>query len=392
MTKLSYLIYLIVFSFVLFACDKSYQPEALQLEQNQPLHVTTFNQNSYPEKLSDWGLFYIQSQQLKLHSTAVPFHLNTPLFSDYAHKFRSIWIPKDSLIQIEKDRLVFPLGAILSKTFYYPRVDFDGKTLTVQQVDKAHSSGSTIPLTNNHLIETRLLIKEEDGWTALPYLWNKKQTEASLEITGGSQTLKLVGNTSQNFTYIVPDANQCKGCHATNHSDGKIMPIGPKLHHLNLDYSYNDEVTQNQLKYLQEKGLLKSFEKINSSEKSYDWNNRNQDIANAARSYLDINCAHCHNPNGAADTSALYLNRENNNDSHLGFCKPPVAAGKGSGNRPFDIYPGNSDNSIISFRMQSNDPSIVMPELGRSVIHEEGVELIDKWINQLEGNCEIPQA
>jgi hypothetical protein len=72
----------------------------------------------------------------------------------------------------------------------------------------------------------------------------------------------------------------------------------------------------------------------------------------------------------------------------LGFCKQPVAAGKGTGNRLYDIAPGQADASVLMFRMDSDDPSVMMPELGRSVVHAEGVQLIRDWIVAMQGNCD----
>ena len=100
-----------------------------------------------------------------------------------------------------------------------------------------------------------------------------------------------------------------------------------------------------------------------------------------------MNRAHCHNPNGAADTSALNLNIEAAVNRQFGICKPPVAVGRGSGNRPFDIYPGRAEDSILLYRMEDADPAIAMPELGRATNHTEGVKVIRHWINSLHGNC-----
>ncbi len=65
-----------------------------------------------------------------------------------------------------------------------------------------------------------------------------------------------------------------------------------------------------------------------------------------------------------------------------------MAAGKGTGNRLYDIAPGQADASVLVFRMDSDDPSVMMPELGRSVVHREGVELIREWINAQKGACD----
>jgi hypothetical protein len=37
--------------------------------------------------------------------------------------------------------------------------------------------------------------------------------------------------------------------------------------------------------------------------------------------------------------------------------------------------------------MNSNDPKVAMPELGRSVVHQEGLALIEAWIRSLPGSC-----
>lgn len=107
-----------------------------------------------------------------------------------------------------------------------------------------------------------------------------------------------------------------------------------------------------------------------------------------ARSYLDINCGHCHNPNGSADTSALLLDYSDQyTPRQIGVCKPPIAAGQGSGGFLYSIVPGKADESILSYRLHSVEPAVMMPEIGRSLVHREGVALVDRWINSLSGKC-----
>lgn len=107
-------------------------------------------------------------------------------------------------------------------------------------------------------------------------------------------------------------------------------------------------------------------------------------LSNAARSYLDSNCAHCHNPNGPASTSGMFLGIDVIDPGRLGIDKPPVAAGRGSGNRKYGIVPGKPDQSILVYRMESYDPGIRMPELGRQLAHQEGLTLIKDWIRRME--------
>ena len=112
------------------------------------------------------------------------------------------------------------------------------------------------------------------------------------------------------------------------------------------------------------------------------------DLESRAKAYLDINCAHCHNDTGFASNSALYLEFWREVDTSYGICKTPVAAGSGSGGLNYAIVPGDADNSITTYRMDSNEPDVRMPEIGRSLIHDEGVALVREWINSMSGGCE----
>ena len=101
-----------------------------------------------------------------------------------------------------------------------------------------------------------------------------------------------------------------------------------------------------------------------------------------ARAYLDANCAHCHSRQGPANTSGLFLDIFETDPAHIGVNKTPVAAGRGAGDLRFDIVPGEPNQSILVFRMRTNDPSIAMPEIGREQVHEEGLALIEEWIRK----------
>jgi hypothetical protein len=100
--------------------------------------------------------------------------------------------------------------------------------------------------------------------------------------------------------------------------------------------------------------------------------------------YLDINCSHCHQAIGPASTSGLFLEFDQKEPMKLGIMKTPVAAGNGAGAFDYDIVPGKADESILTFRMNSTEVGIAMPELGRTTIHQEGVELIREWINSMK--------
>ena len=370
---------LMVFALALGACHR--QPAVHFFAEGQPA------------SLGEWGLLKIEGGRLSLNEGVTPYDLNTPLFSDYAHKLRTIWMPKGEFARYDADEAFdFPVGTIISKTFYYPlpaNGKWDGKSVARTAPNQA-SQGATLDLTKVRLIETRLLVRRDAGWEAIPYVWNDDQREATLKRAGGLIALELVdvnGN-REAADYQVPDQNQCASCHATDNKMRALHPIGPKARNLNRDFAYASG-KENQIAHLSRAGLLADAPDPMQAPRNADW----QDAANAtlehrARAYLDVNCGHCHSPTGPAITSGMWLDAGITDRLKLGFCKQPVAAGKGTGDRLYDIAPGHADRSVLLFRMDSADPSVMMPELGRSVIHREGVELIREWIDTQTGSCD----
>lgn len=336
-----------------------------------------------PQKLSDWGQVTLQNEALKLSDDVTAYDLNTPLFTDYAGKLRTVWISGDKAAAY-KDNAVFdfPAGTVITKTFYYKKgsgPDHVQKTVSIE------SAQPSLNLKDYRLIETRVLVRRAEKWDAIPYVWNDEQTEAYLKRTGDVKRLILEnGDKTEDFAYIVPNTNQCAGCHATDSTARDIQPIGPKARHLNRDYTY-ETGPQNQLTYWSGHDLIEGTPATAAA--NADWTDITQSVSARARAYIDINCSHCHSETGPADTSGLHLTPETPVGPHLGLCKTPIAAGRGTGNRQFGIVPGNADRSIFSYRMASTDPGIMMPEVGRSLVHDEGVALITDWINTLEGDC-----
>lgn len=357
-------------------------------QADRPVAVHAFDRA--PERLSDWGVVFVDGTRLQLNDRVLPYDLNTPLFSDYALKLRTVWMPEgSSALYNATTTFDFPVGTIISKTFYYEKAA--GWTVSSPQVLLAGrqpllDDKGALPLDEYLLIETRLLVRYADGWKALPYLWNEAQDEAYLEVAGDLLDLELIRDqSSQRITYVVPDANQCSGCHTPNHSSKELRPLGPKAWQLNRPFNYG-AITMNQLEYWEKAGKLHGIGA--DVPKGVDWSARGSaSLEQRAKAYLDANCAHCHNAQGAADTSALHLNIDAPVDRLYGVCKTPVAVGRGSGDRPYDIYPGRPDESILLYRMQKSDPAIAMPELGRSAIHSEAVELIHDWIASMNGAC-----
>nr|WP_313632974.1 SO2930 family diheme c-type cytochrome [Brevundimonas naejangsanensis] len=353
----------------------------------QPLAEPTYFEAANPKSLREWGMVQTSDGALVLGARVTPYDLTTPLFTDYAQKLRTIWMPPGvSADYTPDDALSFPVGTVITKTFFYP-TGAKGRVLRQGDPRQFHD-GDGLKLKQVRMIETRLLIRRPEGWTALTYLWNEAQTDAVLHRVGAAVPLTMTGSDGKDetFSYIVPNATQCSACHATNVATREIQPIGPKARLLNRDFAYSDR-TENQLSRLTAMGYLKGFADPGQAPVQVSWTDAAASTEARARAYLDVNCGHCHTPKGAAATSGLYLDAASPLSGSAGLCKPPVAAGAGTGNLRFDIVPGKADESIMAFRMDSTHPAVMMPEIGRSTRHDEGVALIRSWIDSLEGSC-----
>jgi parallel beta-helix repeat protein len=330
--------------------------------------------------LSGYNLFADAMEPRRLANGGIAYDLTTPLFTDYASKYRFIFMPEGKRAAYSsRESLDFPVGTIIAKTFTMPN-DFLNEAA------------------GEEIIETRLLIHRKNGWVALPYIWREDRTGADLAVAGGTRDLTWIHSdgSTRSTRYEIPAASACKTCHSTvqpetgsgRHMETVINVIGPKARFLNRDNDYDGE-TVNQLTYMDRQGILVGLpEDLAAIETAPDWEDTSVDLESRTKAYLDINCAHCHNPTGFASNSALFLEFWREVDTNYGICKTPVAAGSGSGGLNYAIVPGNADESITHYRMNSNEPDVRMPEIGRTLIHDEGVALVREWIDSLSGGCE----
>lgn len=303
--------------------------------------------------LSDYGLFADMASAAPAPGVRA-YDLVNPLFSDHAAKDRAIFLPPGTKAGYH-DTEVFdlPVGTVLVKTFRF-------------------APDMRSPNEGAYRVETRLLIHKPDGWAAFPYVWNEAQTEAVYSPVGARRSIETIAPSGEALTiaYSVPNQNQCKTCHQSGHD---IRPIGLKARHLN---------HEGQLEAWAEAGLIAPLPDTLPSEPSV--HDLSQPLDARARAWLDINCAHCHKPDGSASNSGLVLLSTEEDPVKIGIGKRPVAAGRGSGGQLQVIVPGAPDRSIMTFRMASTEPGVAMPELGRSVADPDGLALVREWIASME--------
>jgi uncharacterized repeat protein (TIGR03806 family) len=325
-----------------------------------------------PRTLSEYHLFS-DARAREPNARVTPYALNTELYSDGALKFRYVYLPEGQYARYSPDEVFdFPVGTVLIKTF-------------------AFAADIRRPVENVRFLETRLLIRRAEGWIALPYVWNEAQTEARLSVIGANVPVSFTDEQGQAIAldWAVPNVNQCRGCHARA-GGNDVLPIGPTARNLNRDFPYDNGwgriLPDNQIDYWAAYGPLvgddetpnPSYSTAPRVPNAYDPSDGT--LEQRARAYLDVNCAHCHNPAGPAHTSGLDLRWSQTDPALWGVYKRPVAAGRGSAGFEFAIEPGHPERSILVHRMASTDPGMMMPELGRQLVDARAVALMREWI------------
>ena len=152
------------------------------------------------QKLSEYNFFTGRLAELQPATSVIPYDINMALFSNYAEKLRFIKLPDGVQASYTTEgALELPKGTVIIKNFYYEN-DFRK------------------PGQGRRILETRLLVHEEKGWTAYPYVWNDEQTEAFYDVAGDIKKVSYINTAGKriNIDYIIPNKNQCKGCHLRN--------------------------------------------------------------------------------------------------------------------------------------------------------------------------------
>lgn len=329
-----------------------------------PVSPVNFNLDNIPyATLSEYNFFQGTMKDLDPVFGVLQYDLNSPLFTDYAHKKRFVWMPDGTKANYDSDftPLEFPIGAVLIKNFYYDNVQ---------------------PTNVTRIIETRLMYLTEEGWEFAKYVWNSEQTEATFTNAGSFTDVEWIeSGQTKTVTYRIPSRNECFTCH---NKFGTPVPIGPKPQNLNRDIAYAEGNSNQLLKWI-DVGYLEN-NLPTSIVSTVNWDDDSQDLNLRVRSYLDINCAHCHSDESYCEYRPMrFAYNENGDDTNKGVCVTPDTQIAGTSHI---VVPGNIDASVLRFRINSVEEQDRMPIIGRTLKHTEGVRLIEEWINSLNGECE----
>jgi uncharacterized repeat protein (TIGR03806 family) len=370
--KYAFLSFFAISIILIFSCTDNDDEEYIAVS---PVTVD-LTQVPYPN-LSDYHFFEGEMKNQVPSLDVIPYEPISSLFTDYAHKKRFIWLPNGTKATYNGDDeiLELPVGAALIKTFYYDNV---------------------LPSNTTKIIETRIMIRKSDGWVFADYVWNEEQTEAHLDLNGSTKSIswKDDNNVTRNVDYRIPNESQCIVCHKTkSYENGNYVqrniPIGIKPQNLNKTYNYVND-TKNQLTKWIELGMLENnFSLPSETNTIVDYNDISKPLEKRVRSYFDINCAHCHKEHGHCDYRPMRFafSETLNNSTNMGVCVSTQDMQNFEPALSKIVTPGNIYRSMLYYRLNTIDETYRMPLHGRTLIHDEGVLLVEEWINSLTNPC-----
>jgi len=346
---------------IIVSCSKSDDEQYIEVS---PVRVD-LTQVPYA-KLSDYRFFDGPMKDQKPALDVLIYEPASALFTDYAHKKRFVWMPKGTKAVYEGDGKVLnlPIGSALIKNFYYDNVQ------------------NVTPIGSTRIIETRIMIRKASGWIFAEYVWNAAQTEAYLDMAGSNTTVEW--KDENNITrvvdsYRIPSDQQCMTCHKSNELP---IPIGIKPQNLNNNFTFSSGLKNQLAKWIEVGYLDNSLPSTIAS--TVDYNDTSKSLDLRVRSYLDINCAHCHQTNSHCDYRPMrFAFSETTDLANMGVCVNTQDMADFPPALEKIVNPNNINRSMLYYRLNTDNESFRMPLLGRTEIHTEGVALIEQWINSL---------
>jgi uncharacterized repeat protein (TIGR03806 family) len=306
----------------------------------------------------------------KFVARAIPYEVNSPLWSDGADKARAFVLPAGQKIHVDATtgRWTFPVGTVMIKNFM-----FDGK-----------------------LVETRLFMSIDDAtWIGYGYAWNAAQTDAT--VVGIPRDNNVSFNTGQRtVTWNYPSRQDCMDCH--NAVAGNTL--GPSNEQM---YRVATGDTMNQFDKFEAMGLFDAPPVAPTASQVLVTPYPGQlgsppataTLDQKARSYLQANCAHCHQPNIVTSTGQTIMSPFPNFDlryttalKDANICNVMTNKGLVPGSTATKILvPGQPMSSVMWVRMNEppseDDTSGRMPQIGTHVVDAMGLQLIGDWITAM---------
>ncbi len=343
----------------------------------------------FPRKLSETGLF----GSVAAHTPAegvVPFSINAAQWADYAQAMRWLGLPGNSSVVVHHEPARIA-GSMFSRAMDYPKDSVLMKTLSLELIQGDPSS--------TRRIETQLLHFNGYDWRGYTYRWNEEQTDAELvEATGATTTFEVTdsnapgGRRRQSWRFA--SRMECIRCHnpwaefslAFNIPQLNLGPDGNQLSQLYTMGVLRDappDVNRDDPFAVVEKPLPPG-----DRPRLVDPHDKSADLDQRARSYLHVNCAHCHRFNGGG-SARIYLPFDTSIYKTEAVSTRPSQGAFGIEDALI-IAPGDPDRSVLYFRMAKSGAGH-MPRLGSTLIDPQGLALVHDWIQQLPPHMQLAE-
>jgi putative heme-binding domain-containing protein len=338
----------------------------------------SYDPKQFPKTLSATGL-YTNVQTEALAPGVTPFLINAEAWHDGAKAERFFAVPGDGkILDIEGRRQLGGNIEWLPFQFHFPKDSVLGKTLTLKTESGVKK------------IETQILHYDGRYWQAYTYQWRDDQRDADLVPADGGEKEFVVpdprvpgGKRQQTWNYA--SRVQCLTCHTP------WAEVSLGFSSLNLNRPGFDG--RNQLVALCESGFMDRVKGDNRPNKPYDDaavkkldklvnpHDDRQKIEDRARSYLHVNCSHCHR-NGGGGSLSFELTKGADLKKGVWDCMP--TRGTFGITDAKVIAPGHPEKSTLLYRMAKFGRDR-MPHIGAELPDANGTKLIYDWIENVNG-------
>lgn len=337
---------------------------------NPFLNMPTTSAGSLPAQLSLTGVFS-NTPAMTVVNGLIPYLPNTPLWSDGALKTRYVAVPNNGGLITPGQQVAFsptnywtfPAGTVFVKTF---------------QLNTDTSNPNAL-----RRLETRVLVRDINGAVyGVTYKWRPDNSDADL-LSGSLTENILITNATgvSTQTWYYPSPADCLTCHTPVAN----YVLGVNARQLNGSQTYPATgVTDNQLRTWNRLGLFNpAFDEaaITNFPQLSALTNLTASLEQRSRSYLDANCAQCHQPGG---TGITFDARYTTPLASQNITNYPAAFNLGYDNacivKSQDVW-----RSTIWQRVNTTNNTIKMPPLARNLIDTNAVAVLGAWINSLPG-------
>ena len=323
-----------------------------------------------PTLLSQTG-FFTNLATLQPIAGAIPYAVANPLWSDAAAKRRWVLLPNDGQHDSATEDIVFSADGNWA---------FPAGTVFVKHFEVALSEANHA-LTKR--LETRFLICTEGGGKyGLTYKWNASGTDAILLTSGLRESYSLAlsdgGVETRNWDY--PSRSDCMLCH--NRAAGQTL--GFRTAQLNRRHFYEATGrTANQLATFDALGMFQTTlgpEQISNAIAARPLDDTSAPLEYRVRSYLDSNCAHCHQPGATVEAFDARLSTPL---SRQGLVDGVLQGLFYIGPDGRYVKAGDPSLSAIHLRLGAVGNSAAMPPLAKNVVDHAALAAVAEWIDGL---------